>query len=342
MFASRFTLAPIAAGVAAAAVSAATVAAAAVSAACLAGGWGAAIAPVSSEGEWKAGVDRVTTSWASTMRGTHIMRLDVALKPGWHTYWQNPGDSGSAPKFNWKLPEGWTATAVQYPRPEAKLMDGLPFFGYETSATYIVEVVPTAEPIAGDAARAPTDAAAGTARVAPDSWSVNATILVCKDICVRGSFSFEGMWPPATGTEPVSLATETFNGRGLPRAAEASQVTARLNGQTLVIEGPAQGETTVRFVPESAPGLGLAEEHEDVGFATGTVAAGAFRVEVPLVRTPMDASGRLPDAAGIVLLGASASAPHYAVRVPSTPSESPVRPNDAPAPKNPAKQPSGS
>src|SRR4030095_6502562 len=24
------------------------------------------------------------------------------IKPGWHTYWQNPGDSGEAPRVKWE------------------------------------------------------------------------------------------------------------------------------------------------------------------------------------------------------------------------------------------------
>src|SRR5262249_24294085 len=37
------------------------------------------------------------------------------LDPGWHIYWQNPGDSGKPPKVYWELPSGWRAGAIRWP-----------------------------------------------------------------------------------------------------------------------------------------------------------------------------------------------------------------------------------
>ncbi|WP_369676948.1 protein-disulfide reductase DsbD domain-containing protein, partial [Enterococcus faecium] len=36
---------------------------------------------------------------------------DVTPQPGWHGYWQNPGDAGFPAKFTWDLPAGVTADA---------------------------------------------------------------------------------------------------------------------------------------------------------------------------------------------------------------------------------------
>ncbi len=35
----------------------------------------------------------------------------------WHTYWQNPGDSGLATSIEWDLPDGVEAGAIQWPAP---------------------------------------------------------------------------------------------------------------------------------------------------------------------------------------------------------------------------------
>ena len=40
------------------------------------------------------------------------------LNSGWHTYWKNPGDSGSEPRINWTLPEGFSISEIHYPTPE--------------------------------------------------------------------------------------------------------------------------------------------------------------------------------------------------------------------------------
>jgi DsbC/DsbD-like thiol-disulfide interchange protein len=264
--------------------------------------WGAPTAPVSSDGNFKQGMERATIAWARTAEG-YAARFDMALKPGWHTYWQNPGDSGDAPTFKWTLPAGCSAQPVRYPRPEVKLLDELPFFGYEGSATYVVEV---------------HVASAGEGHAAPSgTWEVTFTSLICKDICVRGEFVFKGSWPPSAPAEPVTLATEPFSGRRLPQPAAQAGVTATMDGDTLVIEGPAQGQSIVRFVPEQAPGLTLAGPAAANGWVAGTVAGDRFTVRAPLQRTPLDDTGKLPDVAGIVLLGTAPGAPHVCIRVPS-------------------------
>src|SRR5690349_11855167 len=33
--------------------------------------------------------------------------LRLKMEEHWHTYWQNPGDSGLATKITWNLPEGF-------------------------------------------------------------------------------------------------------------------------------------------------------------------------------------------------------------------------------------------
>ena len=41
--------------------------------------------------------------------GTAHVALRQKIKPGWHTYWRNPGDSGEPTTLDWTLPEGWSA-----------------------------------------------------------------------------------------------------------------------------------------------------------------------------------------------------------------------------------------
>ena len=36
------------------------------------------------------------------------LALDTRPQPGWHGYWQNPGDAGFPAKFQWTLPAGVT------------------------------------------------------------------------------------------------------------------------------------------------------------------------------------------------------------------------------------------
>ncbi|QCI79676.1 hypothetical protein E6W36_09425 [Hankyongella ginsenosidimutans] len=59
-------------------------------------------------------------------------------QPGWHTYWQNPGDSGSATRLNWKLPEGWSASAPAYPTPKRFTVAQLVSYVYDKPSRLLV------------------------------------------------------------------------------------------------------------------------------------------------------------------------------------------------------------
>jgi thiol:disulfide interchange protein len=45
------------------------------------------------------------------------LALATVPEPGWHGYWQNPGDAGFPAKLDWTLPKGVTASEPAYPVP---------------------------------------------------------------------------------------------------------------------------------------------------------------------------------------------------------------------------------
>ena len=51
--------------------------------------------------------------------------LVMKPKPGWHTYWENPGDSGMPTRAHWRLPKGVTVSGFRYPVPETYIVAGL-------------------------------------------------------------------------------------------------------------------------------------------------------------------------------------------------------------------------
>ncbi|MDX3908484.1 MAG: protein-disulfide reductase DsbD family protein [Sphingobium sp.] len=52
-------------------------------------------------------------------------------KPGWHGYWENPGDAGIGMTVKWTLPEGVTAGPLRHPVPETLMISGLMNYVYE-------------------------------------------------------------------------------------------------------------------------------------------------------------------------------------------------------------------
>lgn len=84
-------------------------------------------------GAWGAATDvSLVLSHSSAKPGEEITAgVHLLMKPRWHTYWRNPGGSGSATTIEWKLPPGITAGAIQWPTPK-KLPD-------EEFTTYIYD-----------------------------------------------------------------------------------------------------------------------------------------------------------------------------------------------------------
>lgn len=64
------------------------------------------------------------------------------IKPGWHIYWENPGQSGIPTEVSFpQLPEGLSTQPTQYPGPHSFMMPGdLINYGYEGAVTLLVPV----------------------------------------------------------------------------------------------------------------------------------------------------------------------------------------------------------
>lgn len=93
-------------------------------------------------------------------------RLD--LSPGWHSYWQNPGDSGTAPVLTWNLPAGVSAGEIRWPAPTRIPVGPLMNYGYSGTVLFPV-------PLAVSPALAESPALA---------IEVLAEWLVCREICI--------------------------------------------------------------------------------------------------------------------------------------------------------------
>ena len=101
---------------------------------------------------------------------TAIIVLD--LKPGWHTYWLYPGDSGIPPKVVWHLPAGWKAGPLEFSIPNQFSEPGdMIIYGYEKRQLLKAVITPPKE--------IPKDQ--------PIELRASVSWLACKELCVPGS-----------------------------------------------------------------------------------------------------------------------------------------------------------
>ena len=140
------------------------------------------------------------------------------LQPGWHTYWQYPGDSGLPPKVEWKLPEGWKGGPLEFSVPEQYSEPGdMVIYGYEGRQLLRAVITP------------PND----LPKNQTFNLKANVSWLACKELCVPGAGEVstevlgptdgpidwkqapvpKGVWPEA-GKSPYEV---TVSGQGTNR-----------------------------------------------------------------------------------------------------------------------------
>jgi thiol:disulfide interchange protein DsbD len=71
---------------------------------------------------------------------TFWLGLQIEHQPHWHTYWQNPGDSGLPTRLQWQLPAGLQAGDIAWPLPHKIPIGTLANYGYEDRLLLAVPV----------------------------------------------------------------------------------------------------------------------------------------------------------------------------------------------------------
>ncbi|MCC2975725.1 thioredoxin family protein [Sphingomonas sp. PL-96] len=68
------------------------------------------------------------------------LAFDSRPEPGWHGYWQNPGDAGVETRLDWTLPAGIAAGPLLYPVPQRLTVAGLMNYVYEGPFAQLVRL----------------------------------------------------------------------------------------------------------------------------------------------------------------------------------------------------------
>ncbi|MBS3962416.1 MAG: thiol:disulfide interchange protein, partial [Sandarakinorhabdus sp.] len=64
----------------------------------------------------------------------------ITPRPGWHSYWESPGDSGMPTRVTWSLPEGVTVGSLRYPVPETFIVAGIMSHVYSAENVLLADV----------------------------------------------------------------------------------------------------------------------------------------------------------------------------------------------------------
>ncbi|MBW3616996.1 MAG: thioredoxin family protein [Proteobacteria bacterium] len=153
--------------------------------------------------------------------GTVHIALRQVIKPGWHTYWRNPGDSGEPTEVRWTLPPGWSAGPIVWPAPERQAIgpegSQLVNYGYEREVLLPVPITVPADARPGETVR----------------LSARAFWLVCEQVCVPEQAELWVDLPVAAGRP----APHPQHGRAVARTLAEAPKPSGLEATTRIENG---------------------------------------------------------------------------------------------------------
>ncbi|ESQ85972.1 hypothetical protein AEAC466_01960 [Asticcacaulis sp. AC466] len=159
----------------------------------------------------------VAESGTVAPNGDVMVGLDYTTAPGWHTYWVNPGDTGLPTRFEWSLPDGFTAGTVRWPTPELLPSFGLMSYGYDKEAVLLVPMHNGSHLSRGD--------------ILPIKAKVG--FLVCSDVCIpeslEVSLNLKVGAPKVTGPDAATIASAQ---KRLPKPSNIAATVDIVNGMT--------------------------------------------------------------------------------------------------------------
>ncbi|MEM6676572.1 MAG: protein-disulfide reductase DsbD domain-containing protein [Pseudomonadota bacterium] len=144
--------------------------------------------------------------------GRQSAALVLEVKPGWKTYWRQPGEAGVPPEFDWSGSQNLDALEIAWPAPT-------PFesFGYMTLGYGGRVVLPLA--------LTPVD------HGRPVELGLDARFGVCREICVFEEVALnETVWPDATSIHDGVIAAAQGMLPGGPSETGARVLECRLAG----------------------------------------------------------------------------------------------------------------
>lgn len=194
-------------------------------------------------GDWAQGQKTMVRLIASGANadGTIDGAIEIALPPGWKTYWRNPGTAGIAPEFDFAASDNLGVPAVSFPVPE--VVDD----GYSVTNVYVGGVV------------LPLRAAVTDPKM-PVELALTVRLGVCEEICVPDEVTARLVVPPGENDpateavlatararlpgppEPGVFAVDGVTHRGGTDARPVFRIVATVPAgaePTLLVEGPA-------------------------------------------------------------------------------------------------------
>ncbi len=167
-------------------------------------------------------------------------RFQVA--PGWHIYWENPGETGLATRVEFEMPEGFVAGPVMFPGPERfESPGGIVSYGYKDEVWLSTMVsTPDALPL-------------------PEyRFGIHASWLACRESCIKQEAVLTVPVQTASADAPSTAVSNPGIDRhkqSLPRALEeraGAQAEWKSEGASRILVLSVKGGDRLEYFPSQA------------------------------------------------------------------------------------------
>lgn len=118
--------------------------------------------------------------------------LSFEMIDGWHIYWKNPGDSGTEPQIDWKLPQGFSVSEPIWVAPQLFSKPPFATFGHEKELLLMFKLSVPKDYIPETQVEISTDV----------SW------LVCDEICIGQDDKVSLSFPQADMNQELAQKTQ--------------------------------------------------------------------------------------------------------------------------------------
>ncbi len=164
--------------------------------------------------------------------------IEIALDPGWHTYWRNPGEVGVPPVFDFAGSRNVADVEVLYPAPE-RFEDGASTsLIYRDAIVFPLNVTPqnTGEPV---------------------TLQVQASFGVCREICIPTTTDSEVTLEPSAEPDPLARALLARFKPRVPKAPEPGRFDVQnvtVDDTSLLVDVLTPESSYVDLFAEGPPG----------------------------------------------------------------------------------------
>lgn len=160
---------------------------------------------------------------------TIYLGLEQKIIPHWHTYWKNPGDSGTGTSIEWKLPAGVTAGEILWPAPSRFTIGPITNYGYFNQVVLLARLTVPASQAVGS--QIPVEAKV--------SWLVCEESCIPQDATLKLNLAVAAQSPPTSNNEQQQIIEAAL--KRIPDAVNWTAVYQRQDGKlTARLDLPAE------------------------------------------------------------------------------------------------------